>query len=36
VAVALPELRSKSFDLRLDAGGKYSLTYRTRFVLKER
>ena len=36
VAVALPELRSKSFDLKLDAGGKYSLTYRTRFVLKER
>jgi hypothetical protein len=36
VAVALPELRSKSFELRLDAGGKYSLTYRTRFVLKER
>ena len=36
VAVALPELRSKVFDLRLDAGGKCSLTYRTRFVLKER
>lgn len=36
VAVALPELRSKSFDLKLDAGGKYNLTYRTRFVLKER
>lgn len=36
VAVALPELRSKSFDLKLDAGGKYSLTYRTRFVVKER
>jgi hypothetical protein len=36
VAVAVPELRSKSFDLHLDAGGKFSLTYRTRFVLKER
>jgi hypothetical protein len=36
VAVALPELRPKSFDLRLDAGGGRSLTYRTRFVLKER
>jgi len=36
VAVALPELRAKSFDLRLDTGGKYTLTYRTRFVLKER
>jgi len=36
VAVALPDLRSKSFDLKLDAGGKYSLTYRTHFVLKER
>lgn len=36
VAVAVPELRSKSFDLHLDAGGKFTLTYRTRFVLKER
>lgn len=36
VTVVLPELRAKSFDLRLDAGGKYSLTYRTRFVVKER
>jgi hypothetical protein len=36
VAVALPDLHAQSFDLRLDAGGKYSLTYRTRFVLKER
>jgi hypothetical protein len=36
VTVALPELRSKSFELKLDAGGKYNLTYRTRFVLKER
>ena len=36
VAVALPELRSKSFDLRLEAGGGRTLTYRTRFVLKER
>jgi hypothetical protein len=36
VAVAVPELRSKSFDLHLDAGGKFSLTYRTRFVMKER
>ena len=36
VAVAVPDLRSKSFDLHLDAGGKFSLTYRTRFVLKER
>jgi hypothetical protein len=36
VAVAVPDLRSKSFDLRLDAGGKYNLTYRTRFVLPEK
>jgi hypothetical protein len=36
VAVALPELRSGSFDLRLDAGDKYNLTYRTRFALKEK
>jgi hypothetical protein len=36
VAVALPDLRSNSFDLKLDAGGKYSLTYRTHYVLKER
>ena len=36
VTVELPDLRSRSFDLRLDAGGKFSLTYRTRFVLKER
>ncbi len=36
VTVDLPDLRSKSFDLRLDAGGKFTLTYRTRFVLKER
>ncbi|HUO30724.1 MAG TPA: hypothetical protein VMU80_15975 [Bryobacteraceae bacterium] len=36
VTVALPELRSKSFELRLDAGGKYNLTYRTRFAVKER
>lgn len=36
VTVALPELRSKSFELKLDAGGKRSLTYRTRFVVKER
>jgi hypothetical protein len=35
VTVALPEVRSKSLDLKLDAGG-YNLTYRTRFVLKER
>ena len=36
VAVALPDLRSKSFELRLDAGDKYNLTYRTRYVVKER
>lgn len=36
VALALPEMRPKSFDLKLDAGGQYTLTYRTRFVLKER
>jgi len=36
LALAVPPLRSQSFDLRLDTGGKYSLTYRTRFVLKER
>ena len=32
VAVAVPERRSKSFEVRLDAGGKCNLTYRTRFV----
>ncbi len=36
VTLAVPDLRSRSFDLRLDAGDKYTLTYRTRFVLKER
>lgn len=36
VTLALPELRSKSFDLRLIASGNPVLTYRTRFVLKER
>ncbi|HVN03646.1 MAG TPA: hypothetical protein VMT86_04460 [Bryobacteraceae bacterium] len=36
VTIALPDLRAKSFELRLDAGGKYNLTYRTRFALKER
>ncbi|MGD0365424.1 MAG: hypothetical protein ABSC93_31460 [Bryobacteraceae bacterium] len=36
VALAVPQLRSKSFEVRLDAGGKCSLTYRSRFVLKER
>jgi len=36
VAVAVPDLRSRSFELHLDAGGKLSLTYRTRFELKER
>lgn len=36
VAIALPDLRSKSFELRLDAGGKYNLTYRTRYVVKEK
>lgn len=36
VAVAVPERAPKSFDVQLDAGGKCSLTYRTRFVLKER
>ena len=36
VTVMLPPLRSKSFDLHLEAAGKYSLTYRTRFVLTDR
>lgn len=36
VALAVPDLRSRSFEVKLDAGGKYSLTYRTRFVVKER
>ena len=36
VAVALPERRPKSFEVRLDAGGKYALTFRTRFIVKER
>jgi len=36
VAVALPDLRSKSFEVRLDTAGKYSLTYRQRFTVKEK
>jgi hypothetical protein len=36
VTLALPERGPKSFEVRLDAGGKYNLTYRTRFVVKER
>ena len=34
VSIALPEMRQKSFELRLDANGKYNLTYRTRFMIK--
>ncbi len=36
VAVALPERLSKIVQVQLDAGAKCSLTYRTRFVIKER
>ncbi|HLY18133.1 MAG TPA: hypothetical protein VKR61_12965 [Bryobacteraceae bacterium] len=36
VAVALPEHAPKSLQVQLDAGEKGSLTYRTRFVVKER
>jgi len=35
VAVALPERRPRSFEVRLDSD-KYTLTYRTHFVVKER
>jgi len=36
VSVALPERLPKIVQVQLDAGGKCSLTYRTRFVMKER
>jgi len=36
VAVALPERPPKIVQVQLDAGGRCSLTYRTRFVMKER
>jgi hypothetical protein len=36
VAVALPERSPKIVQVQLDTGGKCSLTYRTRFVMKER
>jgi hypothetical protein len=34
--VALPERPPKIVQVQLDAGGRCSLTYRTRFVMKER
>ncbi len=36
VAVGLPEKAPKSLQVQFDTAGKYSLTYRTRFVVKER
>lgn len=36
VTLALPDLRSRSFELRLEAAGQDTLSYRTRFVVKER
>lgn len=36
VTVALPDRVPKSFELKLEAGSQWSLTYRTRFVVKER
>jgi hypothetical protein len=36
VTLALPEQPPRSVDVQLAAEGKTSLTYRTRFVLKER
>jgi hypothetical protein len=36
VTLEVPDLRSKSFDVRLDAGAKFNLAYRPRYVLKER
>lgn len=35
VTLALPELRARNLELRLDSSGKANLTYRTRFVVKE-
>ncbi len=36
VTLALPERASKALQVRLDAGGRWNLSYRTRFVVKER
>ena len=36
VAVVLPDHSPKILQVQLDTGGKCSLTYRTRFVMKER
>lgn len=36
VSLALPERPPKAIQVQLDAGDKYTLTYRTRFVVKER
>jgi len=36
VTLALPERTPKSVQIQLDAGDKWSLTYRPRLVLKER
>ena len=36
VTLALPERGARSFQVQLEAGGKSTLTYRTRFVVKER